>query len=111
MGQARRSISPCSIALALVCLAVAPQPQALSLTSCGYTGAINFLFCLPAMRTIDTFGRRTWLLATLPIMGILLAGAAGAFPLDDSTVVSTRVAAGISLILSETSLRYFMFLD
>uniref|UniRef100_A0A8H7TMK6 Major facilitator superfamily (MFS) profile domain-containing protein n=1 Tax=Bionectria ochroleuca TaxID=29856 RepID=A0A8H7TMK6_BIOOC len=62
-------------------------------------GAINFLFCLPAMRTIDTFGRRTWLLATLPIMGILLAGAAGAFPLDDSTVVSTRVAAGISLIL------------
>ncbi|CAH0025397.1 unnamed protein product [Clonostachys rhizophaga] len=62
-------------------------------------GAINFLFCLPAMRTIDTFGRRTWLLATLPIMGILLAGAAGAFPLDDSTVVSPRVAAGISLIL------------
>ncbi|VUC26145.1 unnamed protein product [Clonostachys rosea] len=62
-------------------------------------GAINFLFCLPAMRTIDTFGRRTWLLATLPIMSLLLAGAAGAFPADDSNVVSPRVAAGISLIL------------
>jgi MFS family permease len=38
-------------------------------------GALNFLFGLPAIRNIDTLGRRTLLLATLPLMSISLLAA------------------------------------
>jgi MFS family permease len=38
-------------------------------------GAVNFLFGLPAIRNIDTLGRRTLLLATLPLMSISLLAA------------------------------------
>ncbi|OHF01214.1 hypothetical protein CORC01_03529 [Colletotrichum orchidophilum] len=43
--------------------------------SLGY-GAVNFIFGLPAIRTIDTLGRRKWLILTLPVMALfmLLAG-------------------------------------
>ncbi|KAK2014399.1 hypothetical protein LZ32DRAFT_195727 [Colletotrichum eremochloae] len=43
--------------------------------SLGY-GAVNFVFGLPAIRTIDTLGRRKWLVLTLPVMALfmLLAG-------------------------------------
>ncbi|KAK2003988.1 hypothetical protein LX36DRAFT_666044 [Colletotrichum falcatum] len=43
--------------------------------SLGY-GAVNFVFGLPAIRTIDTLGRRKWLMLTLPVMALfmLLAG-------------------------------------
>jgi len=43
--------------------------------SLGY-GAVNFVFGLPAIRTIDTLGRRKWLMLTLPVMSLfmLLAG-------------------------------------
>ncbi|KAK2064412.1 hypothetical protein LY76DRAFT_532982 [Colletotrichum caudatum] len=43
--------------------------------SLGY-GAVNFVFGLPAIRTIDTLGRRKWLMLTLPVMTLfmLLAG-------------------------------------
>lgn len=44
-------------------------------------GAINWLFGLPAIKTIDTLGRRKWLIVTLPIMCILMGGAAYAFPI------------------------------
>jgi len=39
-------------------------------------GIINFVFALPAVYTIDTFGRRNLLLATFPFMAIfhLLTG-------------------------------------
>ncbi|CAO1635387.1 unnamed protein product [Parajaminaea phylloscopi] len=39
-------------------------------------GAINFVFCFPALITIDTFGRRTLLLFTFPNMcwSLLVAG-------------------------------------
>lgn len=40
------------------------------------SGAINFLFALPAIRTIDTLGRRKWLTITLPLMVILMTAAA-----------------------------------
>ncbi|GAW26946.1 putative sugar transporter [Rosellinia necatrix] len=39
-------------------------------------GAINFFFALPAIRTIDTLGRRKWLVLTLPLMCLFLTGAA-----------------------------------
>ena len=39
------------------------------------TGCINFLFGLPAIRSIDTIGRRKWLLMTLPFMSIFMLGA------------------------------------
>lgn len=47
-----------------------------------YLGMVNFFFCLPAMRTIDTSGRRAWLLATLPVMCLMLVGAAAADPAE-----------------------------
>ncbi|POR31138.1 Putative polyol transporter 2 [Tolypocladium paradoxum] len=39
-------------------------------------GAINFLFALPAVKSIDTLGRRKWLMATLPFMALFMLGAA-----------------------------------
>jgi MFS family permease len=41
------------------------------LTSMG-TGITNFVFAIPAIYTIDTFGRRNLLLTTFPLMGICL---------------------------------------
>jgi len=41
------------------------------LTSMG-TGITNFLFAIPAIYTIDTFGRRNLLLTTFPLMGLCL---------------------------------------
>lgn len=38
-------------------------------------GAINFLFALPAVKSIDTLGRRKWLLITLPFMSLFMLGA------------------------------------
>lgn len=46
------------------------QSEAL-LTSMG-TGIVNWLFAIPAIYTIDTFGRRNLLLTTFPLMGICL---------------------------------------
>ncbi|KAI0420769.1 sugar transporter-domain-containing protein [Xylaria grammica] len=45
------------------------------LYSLGY-GAVNFLFGLPAIRTIDTLGRRKWLVLTLPLMCLSMTAAA-----------------------------------
>ncbi|KAI1768649.1 hypothetical protein GGR53DRAFT_531862 [Hypoxylon sp. FL1150] len=48
------------------------------LKSMGYSlgfGAINFFFGLPAIRTIDTLGRRKWLVLTLPVMCIFMVAA------------------------------------
>jgi sugar porter (SP) family MFS transporter len=41
------------------------------LTSMG-TGITNFVFAIPAIYTIDTFGRRNLLLTTFPLMGMCL---------------------------------------
>jgi MFS family permease len=46
------------------------QIQAL-LASWGF-GALNFVMALPAVYTIDTFGRRNLLLVTFPLMSIFL---------------------------------------
>lgn len=62
------------------------RPMAYSL---GF-GAINFLFALPAVRSIDTLGRRRWLLMTLPFMTIFMIGGALSFSISD-----TGIRAGI----------------
>lgn len=36
------------------------------------TGVVNWLFAIPAIYTIDTFGRRNLLLTTFPLMSICL---------------------------------------
>ncbi|KAF6809423.1 hypothetical protein CSOJ01_06901 [Colletotrichum sojae] len=46
--------------------------------SLGY-GAVNFLFGLPAIRTIDTLGRRKWLVVTLPVMALFLVSAGASY--------------------------------
>jgi len=35
-------------------------------------GIINFVFAIPAVRTIDTFGRRNLLLFTFPLMALCM---------------------------------------
>lgn len=56
------------------------------LTSMG-TGIVNFLFAIPAIYTIDTFGRRNLLLTTFPLMGICLLWCGMSFflPIDPET--------------------------
>ncbi|OTA06064.1 hypothetical protein A9Z42_0067840 [Trichoderma parareesei] len=49
-------------------------------------GAINFLCALPAVRSIDTLGRRKWLLATLPFMALFMFGAALAFTIEPRNI-------------------------
>lgn len=55
------------------------KPMAYSL---GF-GAINFLFALPAVRSIDTLGRRRWLLMTLPFMALFMLGGALSYSIQD----------------------------
>ncbi|KAK8079406.1 hypothetical protein PG997_007224 [Apiospora hydei] len=43
-------------------------------------GAVMFFCGLPAIKTIDTLGRRKWLISTLPLMCIFMAAAAYAYP-------------------------------
>ncbi|KAF1940723.1 MFS sugar transporter-like protein [Clathrospora elynae] len=56
------------------------------LTSMG-TGITNFVFAIPAIYTIDTFGRRNLLLTTFPLMGLCLLWCGMSFylPLDPET--------------------------
>lgn len=49
-------------------------------------GAINFVFALPAVRSIDTLGRRSWLILTLPFMALFMVGAALSFSISDQNI-------------------------
>ncbi|KAF2104429.1 H(+)-myo-inositol cotransporter [Rhizodiscina lignyota] len=63
-------------------------------------GVLNFVFALPAVYTIDTFGRRNLLLTTFPLMAIFLlfTGFSFSIPLDTHRSVRIGcVAAGIYL--------------
>ncbi|KAK1532775.1 uncharacterized protein CCOS01_04758 [Colletotrichum costaricense] len=73
-----------------------PSPRNAMLYSLGF-GAINFLFGLLAIRSIDVFGRRRWLLVTLPLMCILLAAAAMSFLIPKGPVQIGIVALFIFL--------------
>lgn len=55
-------------------------------------GAINFVFALPAVRSIDTLGRRRWLLMTLPFMALFMLGGALSFSIDDGSTRTGIVA-------------------
>lgn len=47
-------------------------------------GFVNFVMALPAIWTMDTLGRRTLLLLTLPLMAITMAIAGGSFSIPES---------------------------
>nr|SIP56020.1 putative Sugar Porter [Yarrowia alimentaria] len=70
------------------------------LASFGF-GAINFVFALPAVFTIDVFGRRTLLLITFPLMAIFLLFAGFSFYIDADQETSPArigcIALGIYL--------------
>jgi len=61
-------------------------------------GVINFLFAIPALYTIDTFGRRNLLLTTFPLMSICLFFTGFSFFIpEESTARIACVALGIYL--------------
>jgi MFS family permease len=66
------------------------------LASFGF-GAVNFLFALPAVWTIDTFGRRNLLLTTFPLMSIFLLMTGFAFWIPEGNGRLAVVALGIYL--------------
>ncbi|KAF0320810.1 glycosyl hydrolase [Colletotrichum asianum] len=70
--------------------------------SLGY-GAVNFVFGLPAIRTIDTLGRRKWLLLTLPIMALFMLLAGVAFNIKDDTAQIGVVALFLLLFAAAYS--------
>ncbi|ENH67113.1 Putative metabolite transport protein ywtG [Fusarium oxysporum f. sp. cubense race 1] len=57
-------------------------------------GGVNFLFGLLAMRSIDTLGRRRWLLFTLPLMSLFLMVAAIAYNDNFSKGIEARDIVG-----------------
>jgi len=71
------------------------DPEALA-ASLGF-GFINFVFALPAVYTIDTFGRRNLLLTTFPLMAIFLLFTGFSFFIQEKTPRVACVALGIYL--------------
>ncbi|KAI9376102.1 hypothetical protein BJX61DRAFT_553123 [Aspergillus egyptiacus] len=63
---------------------------------CGIT---NWIFALPAVYTIDTFGRRNLLLTTFPLMSIFLFWTGFSFYIDNETSRLAMVATGIYLFM------------
>jgi MFS family permease len=71
------------------------------------TGIVNWLFAIPAIYTIDTFGRRNLLLTTFPIMSLCLLFTGFSFYAPDtpepdtySTLRVGLIAAGIYLFMA-----------
>lgn len=60
-------------------------------------GIINFLFAIPAIYTIDTFGRRNLLLTTFPMMAVFLLFTGFSFYIEQKTPRVACVALGIYL--------------
>jgi MFS family permease len=71
------------------------QDQALY-ASIGF-GALNFAFAIPAIFTIDTFGRRSLLLATFPNMAWTLFVAGGCLYIETEKVKLALVALFVYL--------------
>ncbi|RHZ50987.1 uncharacterized protein CDV56_103801 [Aspergillus thermomutatus] len=63
---------------------------------CGIT---NWIFALPAVYTIDTFGRRNLLLTTFPLMCLFLLFTGFSFYIPDQTPRTACVATGIYLFM------------
>jgi len=66
------------------------------LASWGF-GALNFLMALPAVYTIDTFGRRNLLLVTFPLMSLFLLMTGFAFWIPQGNGRIAVVALGVYL--------------
>ena len=63
------------------------------------TGCVNFLFAIPAIYTIDTFGRRNLLLTTFPLMSICLFFTGYSFWIPGKAQLAC-VATGIYLFMA-----------
>ena len=55
-------------------------------------GVINWLFAIPAIYTIDTFGRRNLLLTTFPMMSLFLFFTGFSFWIPEATHPTARIA-------------------
>ncbi|KIJ49381.1 hypothetical protein M422DRAFT_204616 [Sphaerobolus stellatus SS14] len=66
------------------------------LASFGF-GCVNFVFALPAVYTIDTFGRRNLLLSTFPLMAAFLLVTGFAFFINNTQGRVALVSVGIYL--------------
>lgn len=66
------------------------------LGSFGY-GAVNFVFALPAIKTIDTFGRRNLLLTTFPLMSIFLLFTGFSFWIPEGKGQIAAICLGVYL--------------
>ncbi|KAJ8086941.1 hypothetical protein AAF712_013340 [Marasmius tenuissimus] len=60
-------------------------------------GMLNFVFAIPGMFTIDTFGRRALLLTTFPIMGLCLFFTGSMFYVNPENPTDKGRVAGILL--------------
>ncbi|KIV94884.1 hypothetical protein PV10_02605 [Exophiala mesophila] len=63
------------------------------------TGVTNWLFAIPALYTIDTFGRRNLLLTTFPLMGACLLFTGFSFFIPEGQTRLGMVATGIYLFM------------
>ncbi|KAL2062870.1 hypothetical protein VTL71DRAFT_5942 [Oculimacula yallundae] len=63
------------------------------------TGIVNWLFAIPAVKTIDTFGRRNLLLTTFPLMGLCLLFTGSSFWITSEQARLGCVATGIYLFM------------
>ncbi|KAL8916574.1 MAG: hypothetical protein Q9208_008445 [Pyrenodesmia sp. 3 TL-2023] len=63
------------------------------------TGIVNWLFAIPAVYTIDTFGRRNLLLVTFPLMAIMLLITGFSFLAPEGMGRLAGVATGIYLFM------------
>jgi hypothetical protein len=62
------------------------------------TGIVNWLFAIPAIYTIDTFGRRNLLLTTFPIMSLCLLFTGFAFYAPDTAAEGSYNTLRVGLI-------------
>lgn len=67
-------------------------------------GALNFVFAIPAVFTIDTYGRRALLLATFPNMCWTLLAGGFCFFIKDETIRTSLVAMFVYLFTIAYSL-------
>ncbi|KAL8317762.1 hypothetical protein RB597_001263 [Gaeumannomyces tritici] len=61
-------------------------------------GAINFVFAIPAIYTIDTFGRRNLLLTTFPLMALCLFFTGFSFLMPEETANGEKTPARLGMI-------------
>lgn len=63
------------------------------------TGLINWIFAIPAIYTIDTFGRRNLLLVTYPLMSICLFFTGFSFFIENQDAQMACVVTGIYIFM------------